>query len=216
MSEAQLLEIIRSASREDTRSLSQQYDAREALEQILRAHYDWIARMCFYELNDKNLAGDCVQEIMIEISKSICGFDGRSTLKTWIFSIARRTIYRMRKKQAKRSSRLVLMSERARGEESGPGAEIKAEQSNPEEKNICGEQGEQLVRLVQQLPEKQRYAVMLHYFEDMSVEDAAKSLKCSPASLKTHLFRARKKLKAMVEQSGYEFDFVKSGDERAK
>jgi RNA polymerase sigma-70 factor (ECF subfamily) len=50
---------------------------------------------------------------------------------------------------------------------------------------------EKLWRLVRELPEQQRHAVVLYYVEDRSVADVAEILQCSEGSVKTHLSRAR-------------------------
>jgi RNA polymerase sigma-70 factor (ECF subfamily) len=50
---------------------------------------------------------------------------------------------------------------------------------------------ERLWRLVRELPEQQRFAVVLYYVEDRSVAEVADILQCSEDSVKTHLSRAR-------------------------
>ena len=50
---------------------------------------------------------------------------------------------------------------------------------------------ERLWQLVRELPEQQRFAVVLYYVEDRSVVEVAEILECSEGSVKTHLSRAR-------------------------
>jgi RNA polymerase sigma-70 factor (ECF subfamily) len=50
---------------------------------------------------------------------------------------------------------------------------------------------ERLWRHVRELPEQQRFAVILYYVEDRSVAEVAGILQCSEGSVKTHLSRAR-------------------------
>ncbi len=50
---------------------------------------------------------------------------------------------------------------------------------------------ERLWQLVRELPEQQRFAVVLYYVEDRSVAEVADILQCSEGSVKTHLSRAR-------------------------
>jgi len=47
---------------------------------------------------------------------------------------------------------------------------------------------------VGRLPERQRAAVLLHYYADRSAVDAAKALGMSPSTFRVHLHRARKTL----------------------
>jgi RNA polymerase sigma-70 factor (ECF subfamily) len=51
---------------------------------------------------------------------------------------------------------------------------------------------------VRALPHKQAQAVALHYLDDMSVNDIAEVLDCSPSTAKVHLFRGRKNLAAAL------------------
>jgi RNA polymerase sigma-70 factor (ECF subfamily) len=50
---------------------------------------------------------------------------------------------------------------------------------------------ESLWRAVRELPEQQRWAVVLHYVEDRPVADVATVLECAEGTVKTHLSRAR-------------------------
>jgi RNA polymerase sigma-70 factor (ECF subfamily) len=59
-------------------------------------------------------------------------------------------------------------------------------------------------RLLGQLPSRQRAAVVLFYLEEKSVEEVARLLKRRPATVRVWLFRAREKMKAALEATGYE------------
>ena len=59
---------------------------------------------------------------------------------------------------------------------------------------------EELVgQLLAELPAKHRAAVVLFYLEEKSVEEVARTLKQRPGTVKVWLFRAREKMKAVVE-----------------
>ncbi len=53
-------------------------------------------------------------------------------------------------------------------------------------------------KLVRALPRNQATAIALHYIEDMSVNDIAEVMDCSPSTAKVHLFRGRKALAAKL------------------
>ncbi len=57
---------------------------------------------------------------------------------------------------------------------------------------------------VLKLPEKQRIAIHLHYYEGYSIEEIATFTKSNPSTVKSWLFRARKQLKQQLK--GVEFD----------
>lgn len=52
------------------------------------------------------------------------------------------------------------------------------------------------------LPEKYRIVVLLYYYEEYSVKEIAQITGRNPSTIQTHLERARKKLKAILEQKG--------------
>ncbi len=199
MSEQALLTAVRDANAAGSADARAQ--GRAALEQLLERNYDWIMRMCLAEFGNTALAQDSCQEVLLRISKGIPSFKGDSKLSTWIFVILKRTFADMRHKSVKRSQRFALegdqqtldrLSADSVGESAG----------NPERDLLADEKRRRLMSLIRELPQKQREAVLLHYFEDLPVEQAAERIGCSVSSLKTHLFRARKKLGEVIELQG--------------
>ena len=74
-----------------------------------------------------------------------------------------------------------------------------------EEEQHPEERGHPMVnQLLAQLPSNHRAAVVLFYLEDRSVEEVARTLKQKPGTVKIWLFRARQKMKAVLEAKGYE------------
>ena len=55
-----------------------------------------------------------------------------------------------------------------------------------------------LERAIEQLAERQQLAVHLHYFVGMTVEETAAVMNCSPGTVKSTLFDARTKLRALL------------------
>ena len=53
------------------------------------------------------------------------------------------------------------------------------------------------------LPERERTALYLHYYQGYSTEETADLMGTKPATLRTWLFRARGKLKQRLEAEGY-------------
>lgn len=53
------------------------------------------------------------------------------------------------------------------------------------------------------LPERERTALYLHYYQGYSTKETAGLMGTKPATLRTWLFRARKKLKERLEADGY-------------
>lgn len=64
---------------------------------------------------------------------------------------------------------------------------------------------ESVLAAVARLPWKQRICVHLFYFEDASIETIASILNMKPATVKSHLYRARLALKATLKEVSDEF-----------
>jgi RNA polymerase sigma-70 factor (ECF subfamily) len=61
---------------------------REAFDQLLRRHQPMIWALCRRIVGDDHQAADAAQEAMISIVKNLARFDGRSSLRTWIYRVA--------------------------------------------------------------------------------------------------------------------------------
>ncbi|MCB0322446.1 MAG: RNA polymerase sigma factor [Bdellovibrionales bacterium] len=187
MTEVELLELVQRAPAGET------VRGRDALEELLGRHYEWMLRLCLLELRDNALAVDCAQEALVQAAQSIRAFRGRSSLKTWLFVIVKRRIARFRRKELRFRERFVAVEPEDVANNPDPSRSV-------ERQLLATEENRRLAALVKLLPENQRFAVWLHYFEDLSIEQCAERIGCKASTVKTHLFRARSNLKSMIEQ----------------
>ena len=73
-------------------------------EEIYEKYHQDIFQFLFYLVRDRHKAEDLTQEVYIRVMKSIDRFENRSSLKTWILSIARNVaIDQFRKEKNKRN-----------------------------------------------------------------------------------------------------------------
>ncbi len=196
MTEAELVRVLQDLPR------ASDEERKLVLDEILSRSYSWISRMCLFELQNPDAGLDCVQEAMIEIAKSIGAFQGRSDLKTWMFVIVKRTISRYRTREITHGKRYLLGYAADVSEPGGVAAVAPDEKETTDVLIELSENKYEVLKLVRAWPEKQRYAVLLHYFEDLSISEVAGRLNCSENSCKTHLFRARKKLEKEMQKKG--------------
>lgn len=61
---------------------------RDALDRLLRRHYDRVHAVCRRIAGSTRDADDAAQEAMIRIVRGLAGFDGRSAFTTWVYRIA--------------------------------------------------------------------------------------------------------------------------------
>ncbi|MGH2725317.1 MAG: RNA polymerase sigma factor [Actinomycetota bacterium] len=72
----------------------------------------------------------------------------------------------------------------------------------PEVATSSEQRASELVFLLHHLPEKQRAAIVLHYYADRPVKEVAAALGVTPATARVHLHRGRRRLMALLEDQG--------------
>ena len=134
-------------------------------------------------------AQDLLQETLLRISRGLSGFEGRSSLKTWAFSIATRVVAdHFRRPETKTT--IVAVDE---SESLPDGATELDEQLVIDEMNTC-------VRgVIDSLPEDYRAALVLHHLEGLTAAETAEVYGCSLATAKIRIHRARARLKKALE-----------------
>lgn len=133
-------------------------------------------------VRDETEAEEVAQDAFLRAWSALPGFRAEASFGTWLHRI----VYR------RALDRIDALRARRRHEAAAP--------SWPEEGAASGRSGlagdERVRRLVDALPAAQRAAVTLYYFEDRSVEEAARVLGMHENTVKTHLHRARAALRA--------------------
>ena len=200
MREDLILEQIVEFYKRSDLSLDEKYLLRSLVGELIERHYDWISKMCLMNISNYENSLDCTQEVLIQITKSLPRFEKKSKFKTWAFTITKRCIADYRKRDYKRKSYVI---------ESENENEFEDLESKDSFSLVSGtEKSKKLLELVNSLPEKQRYAIMLHYFEDCSIEKAAEIMGTKVGTLKAHLFRARKKLEKLIDKKEFKELFI--------
>lgn len=82
----------------------------------------------------------------------------------------------------------------------GGGSEWMARSGDPVRKLESQELGVKLQEALNQLPEKQRLAILMFTIQEMPQKDVAEALDCSVEAVKWHVFQGRKKLKEILKE----------------
>jgi RNA polymerase sigma-70 factor (ECF subfamily) len=153
---------------------------RNARGELLRLAQDRWFRFAVSILGDPELARDAVQEAAVRVLERLNRFDRRSTFLTWSLGIVLNVCREMR-----RQRRHVSIEP---GHESGADADPTLERN---------EAVQHLRLALEHLPERQREAVVLRFFEELSVEETARAMNCAPGTVKATVHQA---LRAMREK----------------
>jgi len=157
-----------------------------AQDQLLHRYYDNLHR--FFEVKVGQAAPDLTQNTMIACVKAIHGFQRRSTFKTFLFAIARRQLaYYLRQEQR-----------RADGSGFDEGVYQPDTFTSPSRIVSAREEQRLLLYALEHLPEDQRIAVQLYYWEAMSNREIAAVLDVTITAVTTRLARARQGIRQRV------------------
>lgn len=166
---------------------------REAVRHVLTANNQRLFRTAWSILRDRSEAEEAVQAAYVSAFSAIDGFEGRSSLSTWLTRIVVNEALGRVRSERRRRARLeadgvpVLDTYReklmAGSEPVPPDASVAREQLRLLMEHAIGE-----------LPDPFRTVFVLREIEGLSVEETGEALGIAPATVKTRLFRARHKL----------------------
>ncbi len=158
------------------------------IEQLMRSYGNDVLQTAYSYVKDVHIAEDLFQEVFIKVYKMIGTFRGESSIKTWILRIAANTCKDYLKSAYSR--KVVPMMEFAE----------EAITSEDDYEEVESEDTAQAVKnAVMQLPENHREVVMMVYYQEMSLDEAATVLEVPVGTVKSRLARAREKLKEKLE-----------------
>jgi RNA polymerase sigma-70 factor (ECF subfamily) len=153
-------------------------------------------------LNDPADAADTTQEVFLKVFRGIKRFDGRSSLKTWMYRIAVHEASNQRRWWFRHKSRETSIEAGEYADANGHArqtrgldeAMIDATQS-PFESMAHEEVRARVETELRQVPEPYRTVVVLRDIEQMSYEEIAEVLETSLGTVKSRLMRGRTALK---------------------
>ncbi|MCX7071461.1 MAG: RNA polymerase sigma factor [Gammaproteobacteria bacterium] len=151
--------------------------ARELAKSIL----DFLQRY----VGDRATAEDLLQETLIRMDRGLASFEGRSSLKTWAFSIASRVAADYLRHPDRRAT---LVDLDAADEVADPTLDAGA-------RLVIGEMNDCIRKTIDSLPDSYRTALILHDLEGMTADQVAEIAECSLATAKVRIHRARQRLK---------------------
>jgi len=149
---------------------------RSALEDVHGQVFGWALSRCDY---DAAAAEDLVQQAYLELLSGKAHFDGRSTLKTFVFAVVQNLA---RGRFRRKARHLKLITQHAA--ESAATADLE----EPAESNS-------LWQAVAALPARQRDIVELVFLRDMTVEQASTVMGVTVGTGRVHYDRAKKALR---------------------
>ena len=186
-----------------------------AFVQLIDMYHASLLRLARSYVSDRAVAEEVVQETWLGVIRGIDRFEGRSSLKTWIYRILTNTA----KKRGVRERRTVPFSALLSGDDGDDGV-VDADRflaegnlwaghwasppsswgSAPEERLLAGEARELIEATIATLPDSQRQVITLRDVDGWSSEEVCNVLDLTEVNQRVLLHRARAKVRQALEE----------------
>ncbi len=152
-------------------------------------HLDALYNFAIYLTRNPVEAGDLVQETYLRAFRFSHRFEPGTHLRAWLFQILRNTFltfYRLREREA------------AIADDGVPDWDVPMFHDAPENSSSAMEAHTDLERALSRLPEEFRTALLLAEVEGMPLEEVARVMSCPVGTVKSRIFRAKERLRALL------------------
>jgi RNA polymerase sigma-70 factor (ECF subfamily) len=156
-----------------------------AFRQLFREHRVAVTRLVQRMTGGSAELEDLVQDVFVQVHKSLGSFRREAQLSTWIYRIAINVVLMHRRAQR---SRLTTIP--------APADSALADEEQPDEQVARRRRVAALYRLLDRMSEKKRTVYVLHELEGLSPAEIAKIVGSPVLTVRTRLFYARRSLLA--------------------
>ncbi len=163
---------------------------REELEGMHAASFGWALWCCGQRREE---AEEVLQTTYLKVFGGAARFDGRSSLRTWLFGVIRRTAAEQRRRQWMRGQ---IFDRWVVSEPAGLGV------ASPEALVGEAESNRNLLRAVGELSARQRQVLHLVFYQELTVEEAARVMNIPLGTARTHFDRGKRRLREILAEQG--------------
>ncbi len=173
----------------------------EAFAELVRLHEGMVVNLAARLLGDVEEARDVAQEVFLRVYRMLGAFEGRSSLKTWIYRIAVNQCHNRRRFwHRRRRDRETPLDERVLA----PAAAERRYGPSPYEETLRRERVRQVQAALLELRFEHRSVLVLRELEGLTCEQVAAALGVPQGTVKSRLARAReamrRKLARLLEE----------------
>lgn len=159
-----------------------------AFEQLLRPYRRGMLNLGCRLTGNPEDGQEVAQEAIVKIYRYLGSFQPGRSFKSWTYKIVVNAAHDFLKKQSRRRQSTELQIGPAEGED-----------LDPARRYVNGEIREAIRSCLRTLSPRERAVFCLRDGEELSIKETASVLGCSAVSVRTHLSRARQKIKSQLE-----------------
>jgi RNA polymerase sigma-70 factor (ECF subfamily) len=160
-----------------------------AFRQIYERHRADVARLVYRMLGGRSDFEDVIQEVFVQVYRSLKDFRGQSKLSTWMHRVTVNVVLMYRR--AARSRPVFA-------EEPPTDGMLRSESTQPDDDAERRERMRAFGRLLDRLADKKRIVFVLHELEGVAPGEIAEIVGAPVLTVRTRLFYARRELEAML------------------
>ncbi|MGG0716947.1 sigma-70 family RNA polymerase sigma factor [Robertmurraya massiliosenegalensis] len=157
----------------------------KTLEELYALYYEEIYRYLLQRTRKKELAQDLTQDTFLKAFNGLATFKGKSSIKTWLYTIAHHTFINWYRRETKFSQHSL---------EETYSLEQKT-YKNPEDAIVQKARQEQVMSAIHLLKEDYQAVLILREYQDLSYDEIAEILGWKLSRVKTNLHRAKLELR---------------------
>ena len=175
----------------------------QAYRELIERYGDLVYSTAYAIVQNELDAEDLTQECFVEITNSIYRFKGESKLSTWMYRIVTNlALYHLRSKKRKKRFGFLFSIDDSENK-SNPINNLKSAHT-PHQILEQKEKSKILFSALNQLPENQRIAFILHNMEQQSYKEICEIMELSLSAVESLIFRAKQNLRKQLEELYHE------------
>ena len=164
-----------------------------AMEGLIRAHQDALYAFMLRMSGRPDVAEDIVQEAFVRVLKNLDRFDSRFRFSTWLFTIAKRLYVNSIQKHRPTYDTDAVGN--WQGSQNSPGHDLANRETLDNARQTID-------FALGQLGPQQREIILLFHQQNWPITEIALYLNMPEGTIKSHLHRARKRMKKVIQASG--------------
>lgn len=168
----------------------------DAFQILVQQYHESMLRIAAAIVHEMSAAEDVVQETWLAVIKAIRNFEGRSTIKTWLFSIVMNRARSYVKREQRRTSHVKISLDSQEGTVSE--FVMPHQEAYPETIAETHEFQHVISQTIDHLPQNQRNVVRLRDLHGLSAAEVSQQLGISDVNQRVLLHRARKQMRTKL------------------
>lgn len=167
-----------------------------AFQLLVRRYRKKIFSIAFGITLDAEESQDIVQEVFLQVYRSIDDFKGNASLSTWLHRITVNRALNWKRRWARRFKWHHVSTDNI---DDQPAKAPESDLPTPESRVANAQTRQQIDNALKMLPDKTRTVFVLRELEGLSYEEIAEATGIKLGTVRSRLFHARKRLKEILE-----------------